>query len=409
MKFLFWLAFKTLKNTRQSLGTMTWFSLVGVILGVGSLVVSMAVMSGFEETLKRAIIDVVGDAQVVNQRALNLSWQDFAAQIKEIDPTVTAASPFVMVEAIAAHDGQLSGAMIQGLDPETFQKVTHLKPRVLQGKLSLQSEDPKKGTVLIGKVLAQKLNLKVGDSMSVVLPISNDYDPTQFRRRVGNFRVGAILDMGKYEYDERYIMADIKIAQELAEIGNRYNGLMIKLKDDRTAPDFAIRVSEKLGPGFWARSWRDFNASIFEAVKIERTAIFFVVLIIVIVAAFNVSSSLYINVVQRYSQISLLKTIGLNSKQIRWLFSLQGLMIGGIGVVIGYVFGLLFCLAFVFMQNQWGLLPGSVYKIDHIAIQLNFLDTVAIVFVTLLITFLSALAPASRGAKLEPVQGLRYE
>ena len=409
MKFLFWLAFKTLKNTRQSLGTMTWFSLVGVILGVGSLVVSMAVMSGFEETLKRAIIDVVGDAQVVNQRALNLSWQDFAAQIKEIDPTVTAASPFVMVEAIAAHDGQLSGAMIQGLDPETFQKVTHLKPRVLQGKLSLQSQDPKKGTVLIGKVLAQKLNLKVGDSMSVVLPISNDYDPTQFRRRVGNFRVGAILDMGKYEYDERYIMADIKIAQELAEIGNRYNGLMIKLKDDRTAPDFAIRVSEKLGPGFWARSWRDFNASIFEAVKIERTAIFFVVLIIVIVAAFNVSSSLYINVVQRYSQISLLKTIGLSSKQIRWLFSLQGLMIGGIGVVIGYVFGLLFCLAFVFMQNQWGLLPGSVYKIDHIAIQLNFLDTVAIVFVTLLITFLSALAPASRGAKLEPVQGLRYE
>ena len=409
MKFLFWLAFKTLKNTRQSLGTMTWFSLIGVILGVGSLVVSMAVMSGFEETLKRAIIDVVGDAQVVNQKALNLSWQDFAAQIQEIDPTVTAASPFVMVEAIAAHEGQLSGAMIQGLDPDTFQKVTHLKPRVLHGKLSLKSEDPKKGTVLIGKVLAQKLNLKVGDSMSVVLPISNDYDPTQFRRRVGNFKVGAILDMGKYEYDERYIMADIKIAQELAEIGNKYNGLMIKLKDDRTAPDFAIRVSEKLGPGFWARSWRDFNASIFEAVKIERTAIFFVVLIIVIVAAFNVSSSLYINVVQRYSQISLLKTIGLSSKQIRWLFSLQGLMIGGIGVIIGYVFGLLFCLAFVFMQNKWGLLPGSVYKLDHIAIQLNFLDSVAIVFVTLIITFLSALAPANRGAKLEPVQGLRYE
>ncbi|MBS1970571.1 MAG: ABC transporter permease [Bdellovibrionales bacterium] len=408
MKQLVWIAYRLLFSKRTLFGGSAVLSLVGLVLGVGALVASMAVMSGFESTLRSAMADVTGHVQLVKRATFQEPWQELEAKIRKQEPTLVSSVRFLRTEAVLAHQGVIQGVMIQGIDEERAPSVLNFSSRLVDGQLDLKTDSTGKTPVLIGKRIAQRVGLKVGDIFRVVMPIPDPIDPGRFQRRIAEFQVRGILDMGKTEWNERMIISPLAAAQQLVQIGDRYSGLLLKFQDINYARTAAFNISQTLGPNYWVSDWRDLNENLFEAVKIERVVIFFVVLIIVVVAAFNVSSTLFVNVVQRYADIAILKALGLPQKSILKMFSVQGLLMGGVGLGLGTLFGLILCLGFTVIQNSLGLLSGSVYRIDSIQVEVRFIDWLFIAVATMVICFVATLAPALRGSKLNPVEGLKY-
>jgi lipoprotein-releasing system permease protein len=408
MRDLFWIAYRLLFSKRTLFGGSAVFSLVGLIMGVGALVASMAVMSGFESTLRSAMSDMTGHVQLVKRSTFQEPWQELEARIKKQEPTLVSSVRYLRTEAVLAHQGVIQGVMIQGVDEEHANEVLNFSSRLLEGKLELTSAEGDKTPALIGKRVAQRVGLKVGDTFRVVMPIPDPIDPGRFQRRIAEFQVRGILDMGKSEWNERMIISTLKAAQSLVQIGDRYSGLLMKFEDINYARTAAFNLSQSLGPNYWVSDWRDLNENIFEAVKIERVVIFFVVLIIIIVAAFNVSSTLFVNVVQRYADIAILKALGLPQKSILRMFSVQGLLMGALGLSLGTIFGLLLCWGFSILQSTMGILSGAVYKVDAIQVEVRFVDWIFIALATMIICFVATLAPALRGSKLNPVEGLKY-
>jgi lipoprotein-releasing system permease protein len=390
------------------LGLTGWISLVGLILGVACLVVSMAVVSGFESTLRRSVSDATGHVQIMRALVGRSADNSLVDKVKAVEPDFVAATRVLWVESVAVAHGQITGALVQGLDPATVHDVLRLESHLREGELNLGEKDGVP-SALVGKGLAEKFGLKVGETFRVVVPLMSELDPNSFRRNVGTFRVAGILDLGKFEFDERLVLTSLAAAQNVADVGDRDSGILVRLKDYEKARESATVIARQLGPSYRVRDWRELNENIFEAVKIERVVLFFVILIIVLAAAFNVSSSLFISVVQRYPEIGILKAMGMKPRDLVAIFSLQGLILGLLGCLGGFVLGGILCVGFWIGEKSFQLLPGSVYKLDHIDLVIRFWDVSAIFVVTLLICGLATLAPAFQGAKLTAVEGLRYE
>ena len=406
-KNIFYIAWKLLFTKKALFGGSTPLSLLGLILGVACLFVSMAVMSGFESTLKKTMSDVTGDIQIIERPKSNPNWQEFEANLMSLEPQIKVTTRFLFLEAVLAHQGQISGVTVQGIDKDKFNQVLNIKSRIITGENSLSKKDGFPGA-FIGKGIAKRMNFNVGDVFKIVVPITDNFNPGVFKRQIGEFKIAAILDLGKHDWNERSIIVDIQEAQKVALVGNRYTGLLIKTYDLDRARETAFHLAKKLGPEFWIRDWKDVNENLFDAVVIERVVIFLVVLIIVIVAAFNISSTLYVGVIQRNNDIAILKTLGVSQRQVLHIFTLQGLFLGAFGFVLGNVLGLCLCQLFMWGQRIFDLIPGSVYKIDNIVIEIRWLDLSAIGIATLIICYLATLAPAYRSSRLTVVEGLRY-
>lgn len=402
-----WLAIRFLLSKSKSIFQGTaWISFSGLILGVACLVVSMAVMSGFESTLKKSVADVTGHLRLRKSAIEKVDWGSVFDKIKELEPDAEASLQYAYMEGVLAGSGMLTGVLLQGVQENQVLKVLNLDSRMIAGEFKLTSEaEPK---VLIGKGLASQFRLKPGDTFRVVFPLSTEIDPTQFRRKIATFRVSGILDLGKKEFDDRMVISSLATAQKLAE-NDRSSGLLVRLKDIDKAREIGFRLSRELGPAYQISDWREINENLFEAVQIERVVVFFVILVIIIAAAFNVSSTLFINVLKRYPDIGVLKTLGFSQKKIIQLFSLQGLMMGFLGVFLGMILGWILCGVFSWAEVHYSLIPTSVYKLDRIDLNVRPIDLLAISVSTLVICLIATLAPALRGARLSVVEGIRHE
>ncbi len=406
MRSWFWIATKLLLTKKVFLGGSALVAYMGLILGVGFLVVSMAVMSGFEASLRQAITDVSGHVQVINRTSRSEPWQKLEAKIKKLVPGVIATTRIAYLEAIATHKGVISYSAIQGVDFSRVHDVLNLEPRLIAGTTKITPGSKK---VLIGKGMQKNLGLEVGTKMKIVLPMMDEWDPSKFVRILDEVEVAGVLDMGKNEWNERYLVMDLTTVQKMARMGDRYRGLILKIEEPEKARDAALVLSSQLEGNYRARDWREMNENLFEAVKIEKPIIFSVVFLIIIVAFINISSLLYVTVVQRFPDIAILKSVGVSRKGILTIFTLQGLLIGAGGVFLGTLLGVLFSALFQVLQNTIGLLQGSVYRLDSIHASIEFRDWLAIAGTTMLVSLIATLAPAWKGAKIQPVEGLRYE
>ena len=407
----FWLAVRMFKTQGRRLGTMGWVSLGGLALGVASLVVSMAVVSGFESTLRRHIIDLTGHLQLIQVGgAGGETPEELFKMVREMDPTVKAAIPFVRTDALATFGGKFTGIQLQGFGPECC--VVKLDSRVLKGNMGFL-QTPEGDQVAIGRGLAQELGLQLNDELKFVLPIVTnsavDLSSMKFRRKLITARVVAILDLGKHEYNQRMVIAPLVRVQKWAEIGSRVYGILMTSSSDKQALLSSQLLVKKLGPQYRVWDWRDVNSTLFQAVETEKPVLFVVIGLIVLAAAVNVATSLNIHVATKTAQVATLKALGLGEWALTRIFVIQGLMLGMLGCVLGLLLGVLFCGAFSFLEKHFGLIPGDVYKIDRIGVDLRATDLAVIVIATMLICFLAVLNSARRGARLAPAQGLRYE
>ncbi len=405
-----WMARKLFFTKKSFWSGLSFFSLIGLVLGVASLVASMAVMSGFESTLKSAMIDVTGHIRVVRSAGQPENWQEFESRLRKLDPEIKGLSRFTFVEGIVAHQGQINGVLIQGIDPDRYLQVLNFSKRIQAGDDRIRKPVSSKdlSEILIGKGVAERLKLKVGDQFQVVLPVADRLDPNQFHRRMKKFTVRGIMDLGKFEWNQRMMVTDLASTQELAEIGEGYSGVVLRYENPKLARDSSLRISEALGAKYNVHDWYELSKNLFDAVDIERVVIFFVVLIIVIVAAFNITSTLFVTVMKRYGEIAILKTMGARRRDIVLLFGFQGLFVGLVGVVAGFGLGYLICESLQILQSRFPLLSGAVYKIEKIDLLIRWQDLSAIFVATILICLLASLAPAFRGARLNPVEGLKY-
>ncbi len=402
MRLNFWLAYRMLFSRQVLFGGSAPLSFLGLILGVAALVVSMAVMSGYVETLKTAMTDITGDLQVVKHGKLVENWDHFSKDLREKEPRISSMMRFGYAQAVLARKGQVSEVLFQGIDEAEFKNVLKIEKRVKQGKLVLGPEQ-----VGIGSGLAKKYNIQVGEKIYLVVPLATPFGSSGFKRQSKEFVVTGIIDFGKNDWNQRLVLGDLRSLQALTEIGDRFTGAFIKLNDRELASEASTNLSEHLGPGFSVMTWYDVNRNIFEAVVIERAVIFFVVLLIVIVAAFNISSTLYVFIRQKYSDIAILKTLGLSQKKIRMIFLSQGLIVATLGTFIGTLLGYLLCFGFMYLQEHYSLISGSVYKIDKILTEVRLVDLLVICISTQLICLIAAYFPAFKGSQLEVVEGLK--
>ncbi len=403
-KFKFWIAYRLFFSKNFIQRGSAPLAFLGLVLGVAALVAAMAVMSGFEETLKNALTDVTGHVQVVRRGKLVDDWVSFSKKLKTLEPDIESLMRFAYAEAVLANKGQVSGILFQGVDPSEIKNVLKLDNRIKSGNLTLDSDN-----LVIGIGLAKRFQLHVNDSMYVVVPLSTPFEKSGFRRQAKEFKVSGILDFGKNDWNERLVIGDIKALQDLTQIGDRYTGAFLKLKRRDDSQSVSKKLSVDLGPSFAVSDWYDVNRNLFEAVKIERVIIFFVVFIIIIIAAFNISSTLYIFIRQRYADIAILKTLGLSSRDVRNLFVGQGLLVGLVGTVVGYALGFLFCFGFMVLQNRYSLISGAVYKVDQIEVHLRLIDLLIIGISTTALCFFATLSPANKGSRLEVIEGLKNE
>lgn len=402
-----WITLRFILSRNQALSLPSILSLLGMAVGVACLTAAMGVVSGFEATLARTITDVYGHVLIINRSTSVQNIETIVDRIQKAVPQVETYTPFINVEGVIAHNAELSGIVLQGLDPQTVERVLNLKSRVIRGAFNLK-KDGELPRALIGKGLEKRFKIKIGDTFQVVLPSSNS-SSTTFSPRVQKFILSGVLDLGKNEYDERFIVTSLKSAQAFLGVGEAFSGIRVKLKDRDYAPTASLALARELGNSYWINDWTEVNKNLFEAVQLERIVIFFIILIMVVAAAFNISSQLFVGVLQRFTDISILKAIGATPGDIRWIFTLNGLFFGLVGTIAGVILGLIFCGIFILAQKFFVIMPVDVYKIDSIGVDIRMIDLAAIVGSAMLICLVSSLMPAIRGSKLNPVEGLRYE
>lgn len=399
------LAWTYLLSSRRRLSLATSLSLLGLILGVSCLVLSMAVVSGYSTTLQKSITDAMGHVMVMKR-----GGNSQEALIDELKPYLdgyVASTPYVYIEAMVVKNGSIHGVAMEGLDFESVGKVLNLRDKIIDGKFSLENgEEP---DAVIGVGLARKYNLKVGDELKIVIPLAKNFDMSSFKPILKRFRVAGIVDLGRYDFNVRYVAVDLAVAQQLADLGNRVTGYRIRLDDPKKAIKDSFSINNEQGATYWARDWFEVNRNIFEAAEVEKAVLFFVLLLLVVVASVNVANALYANVIQRLREVSLLRALGASQKTIKRLFLYQGVWVGLIGSLLGVFIGILSTYLFEWAQNQFHLIPGDVYKLEHIKLEVRFFDQLMIIAACLLICFISSWFPARRSVKMNPTEGLRYE
>lgn len=406
MRSELWIAWR-LFSKNAFFGGSAPLSFMGLVLGVASLVASMAVISGFEASLRDAMSDVTGHVQVVKRSRAVEDPRELEERIRAAEPELLASLAFLRVEALVARQGRIQGVSIQGVEEDRLSRVLRLDGRVLHGALDLRP-DGETPAALIGQGLAEKFGLQVGDRFNVVLPIADILHPDQFRRKRSEFFVAGILDLGKYDWNQRFVMAPLGAVQSLSEVGDRFVGLLLRFPEAERARLSGFHLSQTLGPGYWVSDWRELNENLFEAIRLERPTIFFVVFIIVLVAAFNVCITFYVFVVRRYQDLAVLRTLGVRSLSLMRIFAWQGGFFGVAGTLLGLFVGWLLCMGFVFLQTRFQVMPPEVYKLQSISLVLRWQDLLAISGATLGICMLASIFPALRGARLTPVEGLRH-
>jgi lipoprotein-releasing system permease protein len=405
---LLWLLKHYIRAGRGRFFDLTaWLGVIGMALAVACLVVTMAVVSGYISTLQRSVQDAFGHLIVMKRGAGTA--EEILKDVSPVVKNAVATTPFLMVEAILARKGHLSGVIFEGMDPETLDGVLGVRHRLIQGKFDLGTGDEEIPPVVIGKGVAEKFQLKIGDEMRATIPLASEFDRSAFHPKLGHFRVAGVIDFGRFDFDSRYIIINIKAAQKFAEVGDRVTGIRLRLKDEMAAGPTAKAIEEHFGHKYWTRDWIDVNKNLFEAAQLEKTVIFFVLLILVVAASFNVTSMMFVSVMRRYPDISILRTLGSRRWLVKGLFVGQGLIVGWLGAGLGVLLGLLLCFGFEELENRLGLIPSQVYKLNTIQVDIRALDLFWILLASTIICLISTLIPATQGSRVEPVKGLRYE
>jgi lipoprotein-releasing system permease protein len=403
-------ALRLLKGVKRQKGLMslsTFISVAGVTVGVMALIIVIGVMTGFTNDLKKKILSVNAHVLLMRAGGPLTAYQKEEAEIKAI-PGVVSAAPFIYTQVMFSSPGSVSAGVVRGLDLKSISRGGPQGLQVKQGHFADLAEgapdDPPR--IAVGTEMARNLNLQVGDYLNIISPLGT-LTPMGRLPRMKAFRVMAIFHSGMYEFDNSLVYTSIPALQGFLGLGNRITGLEVEVKDIYAADQVGEAIQQKVGPGYYTKNWMQMNRSLFEALKLEKIVMFIILTLIVLVAAFGVASTLIMMVMEKTREIAILKSMGATRQSIMRIFMLDGLLIGGVGTILGLGLGLGLCG--LLQKYEFIKLPGGVYGLSTLPVQIQALDVLFIVLAAMAISFLATLYPSWQAARLEPVEAIRYE
>jgi lipoprotein-releasing system permease protein len=397
------------KQKQAFISLITILSIAGVAVGVMALIVVIAVMSGFEADLKSRILG--GQPQVMLRRHGG-AFTDYRQVIKEVEKTqgVEAATPFILSQIMLRTKHGASGGVLRGIDPESAGRVMETLQKLdLPDPTSPGSSPeaiPQIPGIVLGRELARNLAVNKGDVIHLIAP-GGTLSPIGHIPAMKQFKVTGFFESGMYEYDQTFAYINIKDAQKIMRMGDAVSGLDIRVTDIYDARNVAQKIVAQLGLPYWAQDWMQMNRNLFKALKLERRVMFIILVLIILVAAFNIASSLIMMVMGKTRDIAILKAMGATERSIRKIFVFNGMVIGSIGTAIGLCLGLVVCA--VLKRYDIHELTGDIYYFTTtLPVKLEFTDVASIIGAALLICFFATLYPAVQAAKLSPVEAIRY-
>ncbi len=393
------------KKRRRGISFNTILSTGGVAVGVMALLVVLSVMSGFHDDLRKKILGVNAHIVVLNYTGGIENYGEVIKELKTL-PRVTGASPFVLGQVMVSKGKRAHGVYLRGIDPAYENQTTSLRAHMKEGSLDNLTEDSTLPGIILGSELSDTLGAYMGDEINVISPVQ-DLGPMGMLPRVRKFRVVGIFEVGMYEYDTNLALTSLKAAQEFFRTGNAVTGIELRINDIYSAPEVRERVQEILGPPFYARDWMQMNKNLFSALKLEKFTMFVILTLIILVASFNIISTLIMNVIEKEREIAILKAMGATNRAIMAIFIFQGLFIGLAGTTIGVTGGYL--LGYLLNTYELIKLPADVYYLSSLPVKMNLSDFVAVSLSAICISFLATIYPAYQAARLNPVEPLRYE
>ncbi|MFQ5989107.1 MAG: lipoprotein-releasing ABC transporter permease subunit [Candidatus Methylomirabilales bacterium] len=415
MRYETLIGLRYLKSKRRQafISLITLISSGGVALGVMALIVVISVMSGFERDLRDKILGT--NAHVVLLQFGEKGVTDVEQLVPRITqaPHVVGAAPFTLHQVMLTSRFGVMGAVLRGIDPQQERRVTDLERNMKEGSLDALRRVPE--GIILGKALAAGLAVKLGDAVNVVSPVGGGVTPLGMAPRVKQFTLVGIFEAGMYEYDAGLAYIPIPAAQAFFRMGESVTGVEIKLDDIYRAPEVADHLQEEFRFPFYTRTWMEMNKNLFSALKLEKTVMFVILVMIVLVAAFGIVSTLTMVVMEKTREIAILKSMGATAAGIMKIFMIEGIVIGAVGTLLGLLGGLIVTANLdgivKFVERVFGInaFPSDVYFLDKLPHQVNTPDVVAVVIVALLISFLATLYPSWQASRLDPVEALRYE
>jgi lipoprotein-releasing system permease protein len=428
LPFSFFLALRYLKPKRTFLSIITLISVLGVTLGVTVLILVISVMTGFDRELRQKVIDFDAHILVTSEDILH-DWRPLKQKIDNV-PGVVATAPYVQGPVIVEFQQRRLAPMIRGIDPKQEESVVPLRKFIKQGKLDLDGE-----SVVLGIDIARKLQISVGEKLTVYSPGNLDQildGIKKLENSKGNeekaaidelrdvilpkeLTVTGIFETGHYIHDSEFLIVPLYIGQELYGLGDELHGITVRTDNPYSAERVKDEIEDFLTPPQFAQTWIDMNRQYFEAVRLERTVMFFLLFFIVVVAAFGIMSTLITVTVQKRREIGIVKALGANISQIIWVFLGQGTVVGLFGTLTGLGLG----MTLIRYRNEFShwlantlhieIFPREVYQFSEIPAQVVPHDVTVICISAFLICSIAALIPAYFAARLDPVKALRYE
>jgi len=416
MKYEWFIGLRYLKAKRKQsfISIITIISILGVWLGVWVMITVLSVMSGFEKTLKEKILGT--QAHLVVLKANQEGMDQYEEVVKEVEQVkgVISATPFIFSQVMLSSESSVLGVVLNGIDPDRVGKVIELAHNMKAGSLQDLKTEGESSGIILGVELAKRLGVSINDPIQVISPLGT-ITPMGMMPKMKRFRVVGIFYSGMYDFDNTLAYISIPSAQKFLNMDSRVTGIEIKTDDIYKVKKIGKEIHQKLGFPFWTKDWMEMNRNLFSALKLEKIVMFILLVLTVLVAAFNIISTLIMVVMEKHKDIAILKSMGARSSGILKIFVIEGLVIGVVGTILGVIQGLMIALNMnaiqEFLERQLGykLLASDVYYIDRLPSQVNPLDVGLIIVTVIGISLLATLYPSWRASRLDPAEALRYE
>lgn len=406
------IALRYLRARRKEgfISVIAWFSLLGIALGVATLIIVMAVMNGFRQELLTRILGINGHLSIYGQTEQIRSFDTISQRIAKVDGVINV-TPLIEGQVMATARGIAQGSLVRGIRSKDLKKRKIISSSIKSGNLNLFKGS---SAIIIGHRLATKLKVNIGDKITLISPKGNT---TAFGTmpRIQAYTLVATFQIGMYEYDSSFIFMPLQAAQIFFRFPNSINNLEVFVDDPDNAISIANKISKKMKLGLRIQDWQRVNASFFNAIKVERNVMFLILTLIILVAAFNIISSLIMLVKDKGKDIAILRTIGVGRGSIMRIFFIAGASVGTIGTLIGFTIGISFTNNIEtirqFIQGLTGtdLFAAEIYFLSQLPAVVDPEEVLTVVLMGLGLSFLATLYPAWRATKIEPADALRYE